>query len=71
MTSFGEFEKHYSRWLRECVAELQDMEFPKEVIENCEICEDGAVHFHRSSLYDLTLPGYVTPWEQSKYYVEG
>ena len=44
-------------WEVQAKDELRDMGHEAE-IENCEICENGQVHFHRD-FFDITGPDYV------------
>lgn len=57
------FEEAYVDWKDQCLQQLREDGYSEAELANAEICEDGSVHFHRQSLYDITSPGTVTPWE--------
>jgi len=63
------FFEAYEDWKLDCMDELYEKGYSAEEINNCEICEDGSVHFHKS-FYGITSAGFVTPWEKSEHWRE-
>jgi hypothetical protein len=63
-----DFFEQYELWKAECMEELRNKDIVFDWDEDkVDICENGQVYF--GNLH-ITQAGFVTPWEESKYFVE-
>lgn len=62
------FFKMYEKWYEEALQEALEI-FPGETEETIEIHEDGTVDFE-GNFFLHSAKGTVTPWKESKYYVD-
>lgn len=58
------FYKNYNMWIEECERELRDKSINPEDVE---ILENGQIHYLSSCV--MTRKAFVTPWEESEFYV--
>lgn len=64
---YSEFIKNYKKWQHDCRVELKQLGHVFHWSQ-VEICTDGSIRF-KGEFY-CTSANYVTPWKNSKWYVE-
>jgi len=55
------------KWEFDCKKELEEKGYSYDDIKNIDFYENGSVYFKSGFMTDAN---FVTPWEQSKYFVE-